>query len=313
MGLWHSAELARAGGTLIGIADPSPARAGALAARTGAAAFGTLSDLLEHSGPDVVHVCAPLGSHSELIEQALRAGAHVLVEKPMALDGDTTESLLGSAHSAGLLLCPVHQYLFQAGFVRTERALDRLGSIVQLELDACSAGALSASAPQPDAVAADILPHPLSVAQRLIDGSVDELDWTVLRPRSGELLATAACGGATLSLRVSMNGRPPRNEMRATCEGGTARADFFHGYATLDRAGPGRRAKVLGPFRVSSAQLGAAAVNLLHRGLRREPAYPGLRPLIERFYAAIRSRGPLPVPAADALAVARARDRLLSA
>lgn len=52
----------------------------------GAAAYFTrMEDLLEKNGIDIVDVCTPSDTHAELSIQALRAGKHVICEKPMAL------------------------------------------------------------------------------------------------------------------------------------------------------------------------------------------------------------------------------------
>ena len=298
MGRWHARELARAGGSLAAVADPDP-RAGAR--------FPSLTALLDATPVDVVHVCTPTDSHEALVGEALAAGAHVLVEKPLAPDAETTARLLEAAREAGRLLCPVHQYLFQPGVLRAPEALRRIGPLVQVDAIACSAGGQGAEL---DQVALDILPHALAVLQRLLPGGLGEVSWSSERPRSGELRAYGQAGGAGVSVTVSMSGRPPRNELRAVCEGGTLELDFFHGFAHLERGGASRRYKAVRPFSLSLGRAARAGANLGRRAARREPAYPGLRTLIERFYEAARTDSEGPISADETMAVARARDAL---
>lgn len=51
---------------------------------------------------DVVHVCTPNRSHVEIGLAALGAGKHVVIEKPVALDGDSGERLAAEARRRGL-------------------------------------------------------------------------------------------------------------------------------------------------------------------------------------------------------------------
>jgi len=70
---------------IIGLYDEDLAKAEALAKTADARkVYRTLEDLLQHQKPDVVHVLTPPQSHAALAMSALRAGCHVLVEKPMA-------------------------------------------------------------------------------------------------------------------------------------------------------------------------------------------------------------------------------------
>jgi predicted dehydrogenase len=312
MGRWHASELRRAGGALVAVTDLDQAAATQLAATEASArAFPDLETLLATARPDAVHVCTPTESHASIVESALDHRTHVLVEKPLAEDAATTERLLAEAERRELYLCPVHQYLFQSGMERARRALPRLGRLVQVEVTACSAGGLFAPGTPLDRVAADILPHALAVLQSLLPAGVDALEWTALHPREGELRAAAEQMGAAINICVSMNGRPTRNELRAIGERGTVHIDFFHGYAVVQGGSVSRARKLAEPFASSGSRIAAAAVNLGRRTLRWEPAYPGLRTLIERFYDSVRSGGPPPLAFRDTLAVAKARDRLL--
>ena len=309
MGRWHARELARAGGTLVAVADPDPHAAASLAGGR-AAPFPTLSALLEATSVDVIHICAPTDGHVELVQEALAAGSHVLVEKPLAPDAEATRRLLEAAARERRLLCPVHQYVFQPGVLRASQVLARLGSPVQLDAIACSAGAGGASAGEVDRVALDIAPHPLAVLQRLLPRGLGDVTWNVDRPRPGELRAHGRAGRTGVSVVVSMSGRPPRNELRVVCEGGTLELDFFHGFGYLERGGASRGYKALRPFVSSTLRAATAAANLGRRAARAEPAYPGLRTLIERFYTAARTGSQGPISAQETLAVALARDEL---
>jgi hypothetical protein len=57
----------------------------------------------------------------------------------------------------------------------------------------------------------------------------------------------------------------------------------------------------------------AASTNLFGRAIRGEAAYPGLRRLIQNFYASARGECPPPITAEEAIAVADARDAILAA
>lgn len=53
---------------------------------------------------EAVDICLPTDLHASTALAALRAGKHVLVEKPMALDGDAADELVAEARKAGRLL-----------------------------------------------------------------------------------------------------------------------------------------------------------------------------------------------------------------
>jgi predicted dehydrogenase len=53
---------------------------------------------------DAIDICLPTDRHAPVAVEALRAGKHVLVEKPIALDGAEAEAVLRAAESSGRIL-----------------------------------------------------------------------------------------------------------------------------------------------------------------------------------------------------------------
>jgi len=76
-------------GVLSAIASRDVAKARALADRFGAPhAFGSYEDLLASDTVDGVYIPLPTSQHVEWAANAIKAGKHVLVEKPLALNAD---------------------------------------------------------------------------------------------------------------------------------------------------------------------------------------------------------------------------------
>lgn len=71
--------------TLVAICDPDPVVRAEMTAATGVPCLSDLSTVIERYRPDFVVVAAPHHAHRELTETAVRAGVHVLKEKPFAV------------------------------------------------------------------------------------------------------------------------------------------------------------------------------------------------------------------------------------
>lgn len=313
MGRWHAYYARRAGAEVVAVVDPSIDAARELAVQSGGAAtFADAASMLASAGPDVVHVCSPLPTHVEVARRAIEAGAHVLVEKPLAPTAAETRALLDEARARGVHACPVHQFAFQRGVLLALAALRELGEPLHASFAVLSAGAAGRETHAQDAVVADILPHPLSVLQALWPAaSLEPRQWTARRPRAGELHVSGLCGSATASAWISMNARPTRCDLEVACSEGSIRLDFFHGYAHVRRGSATRAEKIGQPFRLAAGTFARAAANLAGRAWRRELAYPGLEALVRAFHAAARGNGPPPVSPAQAIAVAEVREHLL--
>lgn len=102
MGRTHCEAVGRAGAELVGIVGSTPGRADELAASFGAHSYGTLDELL--AGPaDVVHVTSPNHLHAEHAAAALRAGKHLVCEKPLTLTSAEARALVELAEESGLV------------------------------------------------------------------------------------------------------------------------------------------------------------------------------------------------------------------
>jgi predicted dehydrogenase len=86
---------------LSGFFDLNQARAEELAKKFGGKAFASYQDLLAQKDIDAVSVCTANQSHAEITIAALKAGKHVLCEKPMATTLEDCEAMVKTAAETG--------------------------------------------------------------------------------------------------------------------------------------------------------------------------------------------------------------------
>lgn len=312
MGRWHAHAARRLGARVMAVADPDGARARALAG-PGVPVFSDPDALFEATHPDVVHLCSPSVTHGTAIRAAIEQGVHVFGEKPLAADAAEARDLCDLAQQVGVFLRPVHQYAFQNSVERIVAQQGRIGALELVEMRYFSAGAMGAAAEDLPRIAADILPHPIAIAQRLWpERRLDALDWTVTPAGAHGLQMATAIGSVMLRITVSMAARPTEATLVLYGDKGGWEADLFHGYARFRDGTANRRSKALRPFGDALSVLGHASANMAGRVLRREPAYPGLRALMAAFYAAIAGRGAPPISMDETIAVAVLRDLFLA-
>src|SRR5436190_11327907 len=118
---------------LIGISAIGAGSARARAEEAGCPLFGNHRELLVLE-PDVVVVCTPHPSHPALTAEALEAGAHVLVEKPLAPEAREAEAMIEAAERAGRLLGVCFQQRFRPVIAAAQELIagGRLGELVRV-------------------------------------------------------------------------------------------------------------------------------------------------------------------------------------
>ncbi|GAA2256937.1 Gfo/Idh/MocA family oxidoreductase [Streptomyces amakusaensis] len=131
IGSFHAGVLSRHRevGSLV-VADTDPARAAAVAERTGATAAPGVHEIFSW-GVDAVVITSATASHAELIRRAARARLPAFCEKPIALDLPGTLSALEAVESAGTVLQVGFMRRFDAGY-GTARELLRSGRLGRL-------------------------------------------------------------------------------------------------------------------------------------------------------------------------------------
>src|SRR5262249_2304415 len=110
----------------------TPARARPFADRFGVAAWYAddahrpgYEKLAADPGVDVVYVATPHAQHHAATRAALRAGKHVLCEKPFTINAREAQELVGLARAGGLFLMEAVWTRFLPGM---QRAWDTAGS-----------------------------------------------------------------------------------------------------------------------------------------------------------------------------------------
>lgn len=111
---------------LIGIADPDESRE-SLARQYNTRYFADYHDLL-HQQPQLVSIAAPTELHYEVARAAIRAGVHLLVEKPVSGDLDQARELVSLAETRQLVFAVGHIERFNPA-VQALRQLVEIGEL----------------------------------------------------------------------------------------------------------------------------------------------------------------------------------------
>ncbi len=132
------AEHIKTFGTLSAVCDTASDKAKKLGAEYGAAWFTSIDGMLSGIPDlDIISVCTPNGLHAIHSIQALKAGKHVLCEKPMALTVSDCSAMIHAAERANRRLFIVKQNRFNPPVVAVKDLIDqgKLGKIFSVQLN----------------------------------------------------------------------------------------------------------------------------------------------------------------------------------
>ncbi|HOL91947.1 MAG TPA: Gfo/Idh/MocA family oxidoreductase [Clostridiales bacterium] len=108
---------------IIGYYDPKPERAVKLAGQYGGKVFDSLEELLADREIDAVSVCTSNKYHAPVTIAALKAGKHVLCEKPIATSVNEAQEMVDTARKTGKFLMIGHNQRLAPAHVRAKEIL----------------------------------------------------------------------------------------------------------------------------------------------------------------------------------------------
>ena len=124
-------------GQLIAVCDIIQENADQLAATYGARAYTNFADMLSNErGIDVLAVCSPNGLHAQHSIEGLKAGYHVLCEKPMGISVKECGEMIQTAERANKRLFAIKQNRYNPPVVAVKELIDagKLGKVLSLQL-----------------------------------------------------------------------------------------------------------------------------------------------------------------------------------
>jgi predicted dehydrogenase len=123
IGRRHAENLVRLEAGDIAVFDPDPAAVGAVTAALGVKGHVTLAEALD-AAPEAVLVCTPTHRHLDVARAAVEAGAHVFIEKPVALSPDGVAELAAVAHERGRVAAVGCNMRFHPGVTTLRQELE---------------------------------------------------------------------------------------------------------------------------------------------------------------------------------------------
>jgi predicted dehydrogenase len=222
-GRFHALKIAsNPRAVLAGVCDTDLDRAAAVAAEAGGAAVLDLAGLV--GAADAIVVATPAEQHFGHAEQVLRAGRHVLVEKPMAATLEQADRLIGLAAEAGRVLQVGHLLRYSAEHAAIAARIARPLYIEATRIAPFKPRGTDVS------VILDLMIHDLDLVLSLVDSPIESVDALGAAVSSAfEDIANARvrfANGCVATITASRVSLKTERKMRLFSEEGYCSADF---------------------------------------------------------------------------------------
>lgn len=136
MGKAHAGWMTAAGLHPVAVCELDPKRAAAAkvdfpAVRT----FSEVGEMLTDGGVDLVTVITPHNTHAPLALQCLKAGKHVITEKPFCLTVAEATAMIDAAKANGVMLSTFHNRRWDGDYLAIRDVIDRgiIGEVFHVE------------------------------------------------------------------------------------------------------------------------------------------------------------------------------------
>ena len=320
------------GAEIVGVVDKDAKKAQQCKERFNISkSFSSISDLVKDTKPNVIHIITPPWTHFALAKEAIEAGCHVLIEKPMVLDLKEAEELFKLAEKKGIKLCSMHNHFFDPCMLRARVLVEsgKAGKIINVEsfyglntqIDAFrhypAPNVLPWLYNLPGGVFHDFMPHPLYVMLPFIGEpeKVDVMEKTfgVLPQNISDELRIVIKGDKAFGvLTFSFASKPHHHFVHIYGTKMMIEVNFDTMTTIIHPVSGLPKAAQKATYNLSeSLQLAENTIaNVWNFGTGKLRPYQGMKILIHRFYDAIKNNGPMPVSKEDALKVLGVMERI---
>lgn len=169
LGRFHAQKYAQLpGSSLVGVADPRAEAREALARELSCGAFADHRELL--GKVDAVSVVTTTPAHHAIAADFLRAGVHVLVEKPITETAEQARDLIRLAHEAGRVLQVGHLERFNPAIVAAESHLSGARFIECQRLAPFKERGTDVN------VVLDLMIHDIDIVQSIVGRPIESID-----------------------------------------------------------------------------------------------------------------------------------------
>jgi predicted dehydrogenase len=114
----------RADMRIVAVVDPLPQRREEAEKEFGCKSYDSLAPMLSQSDVEVVIVATPSNDHASDTIASLRAGKHVICEKPMAMSLDEADAMITATKAAKKHLIVHHNYRFFPEFLHLKELIE---------------------------------------------------------------------------------------------------------------------------------------------------------------------------------------------
>ena len=298
--------------------------------------YADFSRMIARERPDVVHIATPPQSHVSLAMEALNAGCHVVIEKPLAMKHSAAEALIRHAVRQERKLTIAHSYHFDPICRQMRDLLDDgiVGEPVHVEsfmgyaLDGNFGLPVLADAGHwvhglPGKLAHNVIDHLLNKVTEFLAEDRPQImahAWQHA-PRSEEAFAMPdelriMLKGARVSAYAtfSAHARPVSHYLTLFGTRNTLHLDFVAGTLTQRSTPslPGALGRLSSGFDQAWKHAQSASSNIVRFARGEYDQMSGLRYLFARFYDCIRDGTSPPIPYADILRVSALVDEVFT-
>jgi predicted dehydrogenase len=266
--------------------------------------YSSIEELLKEEHLDAVHILTQVQGHAALAEQALAAGVHTYIEKPVTERLSEYERLVALATANGRCLCAGYSALGMPA-VRTAKDLIASGGFGRLVAVHCDFNWSSPGDSIPygradhwayalkGGILQNLADHPTSIVVDVLDDVVEHRVLSVRRTSlpndNADLLHVAMSNDGQIgSYTVSFGHGNTHAQVVYSLESGSILADLRRQIvASVRGKGPQKLSRKASSGMRLGWQFGIGTVANVVRTLGRRQSEPGIAELIANFYRAI--------------------------